>query len=51
MKVLVADKFPENHLQTLKDNGFEVVYEPKLGENDFSNQRLINPAFFNSFCK
>ncbi len=37
MKVLVADKFPENHLQTLKDNGFEVVYEPKLGENDIPN--------------
>jgi len=37
MKVLVADKFPENHLQTLKDNGLEVVYEPKLGENDIPN--------------
>jgi D-3-phosphoglycerate dehydrogenase len=37
MKVLVADKFPENHIQTLKDNGFEVAYEPKLGENDLPN--------------
>ena len=34
MKVLIADKFPENHIQTLKDNGIEVSYQPKLGEND-----------------
>ena len=34
MKVLIADKFPENHIQTLKDNGFDVAYQPKLGEND-----------------
>lgn len=37
MKVLVADSFPENHMQTLTDNGFEVIYEPKLGENDIPN--------------
>ncbi len=36
MKVLIADKFPENHIQTLKDNGIEVVYEAKLGENDIA---------------
>ncbi len=37
MKVLVADSFPKNHMQTLTDNGFEVIYEPKLGENDIPN--------------
>jgi D-3-phosphoglycerate dehydrogenase / 2-oxoglutarate reductase len=36
MKVLIADKFPENHIQTLKDNGFDVAYQPKLGENDIA---------------
>ena len=28
MKVLCAE-FPKNHMQTLTDNGFEVIYEPK----------------------
>ncbi|MBM4170640.1 MAG: hydroxyacid dehydrogenase [Ignavibacteria bacterium] len=37
MKVLIADKFPENHIQTLKENGIDVVYEAKAGENDLAN--------------
>lgn len=36
MKVLIADKFPENHIQTLKNNGLDVAYQPKLGENDIA---------------
>ncbi len=41
MKVLIADKFPELYVQILKDNDVEVLYEPKLGENDipkYSNE-------------
>lgn len=34
MKVLIADKFPEFYIQKLRDNDIEVIYEPKLGEND-----------------
>lgn len=34
MTVLIADKFPEKHIERLKDSGLEVKYEPKLGEND-----------------
>lgn len=34
MKVLIADKFPEQYLQKLKDNSIDVIYNPKLGEND-----------------
>lgn len=34
MNVLIADKFPEQYIQILKDNGLEVTYNPKLGEND-----------------
>ncbi len=37
MKVLIADSFPKNHMQTLTDAGFEVIYEPKLGENEIPN--------------
>jgi D-3-phosphoglycerate dehydrogenase / 2-oxoglutarate reductase len=33
-KVLVADKFPEEYIQQMKDSGLEVIYSPKLGEND-----------------
>jgi len=44
MKVLIADKFPDNHIQTLKDNGIEVVYEAKAGENDIPN--LVKDAEF-----
>jgi len=34
MKILVADKFPEVYINKLRDNNIEVIYEPKLGEND-----------------
>ncbi|MFH0733547.1 MAG: NAD(P)-dependent oxidoreductase [bacterium] len=34
MKVLIADKFPDFYVQKLKDKNVEVIYEPKLGEND-----------------
>ena len=34
VKVLVADKFSEKHIQQLKDMDLEVVYSPKLGEKD-----------------
>ncbi len=34
MKVLIADKFPEKYLDDLKNNNLDVIYEPKLGEND-----------------
>ena len=34
MNVLIADKFPEQYIQILKDSGLEVTYNPKLGEND-----------------
>ena len=38
MKVLIADKFPDNHIQSLLNSGVEVIYEPKLGENDIPNK-------------
>jgi len=34
VKVLVADKFPDKHIQQLNDMELEVEYSPKLGEND-----------------
>ena len=34
MKVLIADKLPELYIKKLEDNGLEVVFEPKFGEND-----------------
>jgi D-3-phosphoglycerate dehydrogenase len=34
VKVLVADKFPDQHIKQLKDMDLEVIYSPKLGEND-----------------
>ncbi|MDR3609679.1 MAG: phosphoglycerate dehydrogenase [Ignavibacteriaceae bacterium] len=34
VKVLIADKFPEEYVQQLKDSDLEVIYSPKLGEND-----------------
>ena len=34
MKVLIADKFPEKYIDDLKSNNLDVIYEPKLGEND-----------------
>ncbi|PKL81839.1 MAG: phosphoglycerate dehydrogenase [Ignavibacteriae bacterium HGW-Ignavibacteriae-3] len=44
MKVLIADKFPDNHIQTLKDAGLEIINEPKAGENDIPN--LVKDADF-----
>lgn len=44
MKALIADKFPENHIQTLKTNGIEIVYEAKAGENDIPN--IVKDAEF-----
>jgi len=34
VKVLIADKFPDQYIQQLRDHDLEVKYEPKLGEND-----------------
>jgi len=34
VRLLVADKFPDKHIQQLKDMDLDVVYSPKLGEND-----------------
>jgi len=34
MKVLIADKFPDQYVQKLIDHDIEVIYQPKLGEND-----------------
>lgn len=34
LKVLIADKFQEKYIQQLKNMDLEVVYEPKLKEND-----------------
>jgi D-3-phosphoglycerate dehydrogenase len=34
MKVLIADKFPEKYIEELKNLDLEVIYNPKLGEND-----------------
>lgn len=34
MKVLIADKFPEKYIEELKKSNLEVIYSPKLGEND-----------------
>jgi len=34
VKVLIADKFPDQYIQQLKNMDLEVIYSPKLGEND-----------------
>ncbi len=34
MKVLIADKFPEIYMDKMKEAGLDVIFEPKLGEND-----------------
>lgn len=34
MKVLIADKFPEQYIKKLRDSEIDVIYNPKLGEND-----------------
>jgi D-3-phosphoglycerate dehydrogenase len=36
MIVLIADKFPDKYVEQLKDSGLDVVYEPKLGENELA---------------
>jgi D-3-phosphoglycerate dehydrogenase / 2-oxoglutarate reductase len=34
VKVLIADKFPEQYIQQLNQMNLEVIFSPKLGEND-----------------
>lgn len=34
MKILIADKFPEHYIKQFNELGMEVIYSPKLGEND-----------------
>jgi D-3-phosphoglycerate dehydrogenase / 2-oxoglutarate reductase len=34
VKVLVADKFPDQYIKQMEDLGLEVIYSPKLGEKD-----------------
>lgn len=34
VKVLIADKFPDIYVEQLKSGDLEIIYEPKLGEND-----------------
>lgn len=34
MKVLIADKFPEKYIEEIRALDLEVIYNPKLGEND-----------------
>lgn len=34
VKVLVADKFPDQYIQQMNDMNLEVIYAPKLGEKD-----------------
>lgn len=34
MKILIADKFPEQYVKKLEDAGLDVIYNPKLGEAD-----------------
>jgi len=38
VKVLVADKFPDQHIKKMQDLDLEVTYAPKLGENDLPNE-------------
>lgn len=34
LKVLIADKFPDQYIKEMEDLDLEVIYSPKLGEND-----------------
>ncbi|MCK6604295.1 MAG: phosphoglycerate dehydrogenase [Ignavibacteriaceae bacterium] len=34
IKVLIADKFPDKYIKKLENLDLEVIYSPKLGEND-----------------
>ncbi|MFC2133264.1 NAD(P)-dependent oxidoreductase [Bacteroidota bacterium] len=36
MKVLIADKYPDNYMQELKAKNSEIAYEPKFGENEIA---------------
>lgn len=38
MKVLIADKFPDKYIDELKSHDLEVVYEPKLSEDDLADK-------------
>lgn len=37
MKALIADKFPEQYVSKIKELGIDVVYDPKLGEEQIAN--------------
>jgi hypothetical protein len=34
LKVLIADQFPEKYMNKMTESGLEVIFQPKLGEND-----------------
>ena len=38
VKVLVADKFPDQHIKKMQEMDLDVTYAPKLGENDLPNE-------------
>ena len=38
VKVLVADKFPDQHIKKMLEMDLDVTYAPKLGENDLPNE-------------
>ncbi len=38
VKVLVADKFPDQYIKQMNDLDLDVTYSPKLGENDLPNE-------------
>jgi D-3-phosphoglycerate dehydrogenase / 2-oxoglutarate reductase len=38
VKVLVADKFPEQYINEMKELNLDVTYSPKLGENDLPGE-------------
>ena len=37
MKILIADKFPEPKINSVKDLGCDVIYDPDLKEGDLLN--------------
>ena len=38
VKVLVADKFPDQHIKKMQEMDLDVTYAPKLGEDDLPNE-------------
>jgi D-3-phosphoglycerate dehydrogenase / 2-oxoglutarate reductase len=38
VRVLVADKFPDHYVKEMQNLNLDVVYSPKLGENDLPNE-------------